>query len=134
VTDPPKICTQQSITLPPDTSAKLRQELHFGSAEWAARYSTLRNTIEGINGIAKDGAYSALADASRRRLRGVAAQSILVALLLFATNVRKIESFLIHSEPDEEGTPRKRRVRRRTTRPIETWRDPRASAAGAVPP
>jgi hypothetical protein len=134
LTDPPKVCVQQSITMPPDANAKLHQGLHFGSPEWAALYGTLRNTIEGINGIAKDGAYSALADASRRRLRGVAAQSILVALLLFATNVRKIESFLIHSEPDEDGTPRKRRVRRRTTRPIETWRDPRSSAAGAAPP
>ena len=134
IDEPPKICAQQSITMPPETNAKLRQELHFGSPEWAALYNTLRNTIEGINGIAKDGAYSALGDASRRRLRGVAAQSILVALLLLATNVRKIDSFLLHAEPDAEGTPRKRRVRRRTTKSIKAWRTPVAALAGAPPP
>ena len=134
VTNPPKICAQQSITMPPETNAKLRPELHFGSPEWAAHYNTLRNTIEGINGIAKDGAYSALGDASRRRLRGVAAQSVLVALLLFATNIRKIDSFLLHAEPDADGTPRKRRVRRRTTKSIQDWRAPIAAASGASPP
>jgi hypothetical protein len=134
VAQPPKICAQQSITMPPDTNAKLRQSLHFGSPEWAALYNTLRNTIEGINGIAKDGAYSALGDAGRRRLRGVAAQSILVALLLFATNIRKIDSFLLHAEPDAHGTPRKRRVRRRTTKSINAWRSPVTALAGAPPP
>ena len=130
----PKICTQQSITIPPGANAKLHQTLHFGSPEWAALYNTLRNTIEGINGIAKDGAYSALGDAGRRRLRGVAAQSILVALLLFATNIRKIDSFLLHAEPDADGTPRKPRVRRRTTKSIRSWRTPVAAVAGAPPP
>jgi hypothetical protein len=60
-----------------------------------------------------------------------ASRRILVALLLFATNVRKIDSFLLHAEPDADGTPRKRRVRRRTTKPIQDWRAPIAAASGA---
>jgi hypothetical protein len=35
-----------------------------------ARYATLRNTIEGLNGYAKDPAHEALAAAGRRRVRG----------------------------------------------------------------
>jgi hypothetical protein len=36
----------------------------------------LRNTIEGLNGYAKDPAHQALAQPARRRVRGIAAQSI----------------------------------------------------------
>ena len=38
------------------------------------RYATLRNTIEGLNGYAKDPAHEALAQPARRRVRGIAAQ------------------------------------------------------------
>jgi hypothetical protein len=47
--------------------------LPYGSPGWAATYHTLRNTIEGFNGIAKNGARAALGEADRRRIRGVAA-------------------------------------------------------------
>jgi hypothetical protein len=86
-------------------------------------YANLRNTNEGFNGYVKDPAHEALDDPGRRRLNGVAAQSILTALLLLAANVRKIRSFL------EDAAARRlvpegphRRPRRRRTRPLETWR------------
>jgi len=50
---PPPICSQNSVTFPPDAGAKYLQPLHYGSGEWAKVYGTLRNTIEGMNGIAK---------------------------------------------------------------------------------
>ena len=71
-------------------------------------YSTLRNTIEGTNGFIKDGAHEGLGDPSRRRVHGVAAQSLLVGLLAMAANVRKIRSMQAKAPPE-----RGRRARRR---------------------
>ena len=59
---PPKICTQESITLPPQIGAKYAQELAHESPEWHATYATLRNSNEGMNGFIKDGAREAVDD------------------------------------------------------------------------
>ena len=136
--DPPPSCSQQSVTIPPEAGGKYRQSLLFASSEWQSTYATLRNTNEGFNGYVKDPAHEALDDPGRRRLNGVAAQSILTALLLLAANVRKIRTFLAdeavrRAAPDHPSL----RPRRRRTRSLETWR-PRASAtslnAGPDPP
>jgi hypothetical protein len=132
--NPARICVQDSVTFPPEAGAKLLQLLHYGSPEWAATYHTLRNTIEGFNGIAKDGAYAALGDATRRRIRGVAAQTVFVALLAFAANVNTIMSFLQHAVTDAAGVARRPRKRRRTSRPISDWTPPVLARSGAPPP
>jgi len=120
VDHPPKICIQQSITVPPEAGAKFAQPLLFGSEEWKAAYNRLRSTNEGMNGYLKDGAREALADPQRRRIRGVAAQSVFVALLLWAANLRKIDRFLAQEAAEAAGTAR-RRPRRRRTRAIGEW-------------
>ena len=71
--EPPRICTQTAITIAPDTGARYRQDLPYGSPAWHKTYATLRNTIEGLNGYAKDPAHQALAQPARRRVRGIAA-------------------------------------------------------------
>ena len=76
---PPKVCTQSAVTVAPDIGARHRQDLAFGSDEWAATYAAYRNTIEGWNGFVKDPAHEALAAPGRRRVRGIAAQSIFVS-------------------------------------------------------
>ena len=113
--------------------AKLRQDLFFESAEWNARYHTLRATIEGMNGYLKDGAREALDDSQRRRIRGVAAQSVFVALLVFAANYRKIVEFM-RLVGDDAGA--RRRPRRRISRPISDWypESPRVSHGPEPPP
>jgi len=116
----PKICTQASVTFPPEAGAKFRQPLPHGSPEWQTAYSTLRNTVEGFNGTVKDGAHEALADAQRRRVRGVAAQTVFTAVLIFGTNLRKIRSFCELAVVGEDGVARLPR-RRRRTRSIGTW-------------
>ena len=73
---------QTAITIPPDAGARYRQDLPYGSPAWQARYATLRNTIEGLNGYAKDPAHQALGQPARRRVRGIAACSLFTALLL----------------------------------------------------
>ena len=92
--EPPKICRQTAITIAPDTGARYRQDLPYGSPAWHKTYATLRNTIEGLNGLIKDPAHEALAQPARRRVRGIAAQSIFTALLLTAANIRKIRASL----------------------------------------
>jgi len=99
----------------------------YGSAEWQTAYNSLRNTNEGMNGYIKDPAHEALDDPGRRRIHGRAAQSVLVALLVVAANVRKIRAFQFVArvgKPDK-GT----RPRRRATGSIKAWRPESATAA-----
>ena len=129
----PRICRQQSVTFPPKAGAKFLQPLLHGSDEWARTYSTLRNASEGMNGDIKDGAHAALDDPRRRRVRGVAAQSVFVALALVATNLRRIDAFARKARPDAKGVLRKPRPPRRT-RPLGTWRPKVPARSGAPPP
>ncbi len=52
--EPPKVCRQTAITIAPGIGARYRQDLPYGTQAWHACYATLRNTIEGLNGYAKD--------------------------------------------------------------------------------
>ena len=135
VANPPACCSQQSVMVPPEAGAKFRQPLLYQSAEWCTTYNLLRNTNEGMNGYVKDPAHEALDEPGRRRIHGVAAQSVLTALLLMAANVRKIRTFLATKALGRSATTRY--PRRRPTRSIETWRpaSPRvAPASGPDPP
>lgn len=59
-------------------------------------YATLRSSVEDMNGFVKDGAREAIDDPERRRIRGRAAQSVFVALLICAANLRKIGEWLVN--------------------------------------
>ena len=89
----PLICRQSAVTIAPDVGVRHRQELRFATDEWHERYATLRNSIEGLNGYIKDPCHEALSQPGRRRVRGIAPQSIFVTVLLMAANIRKIRSF-----------------------------------------
>jgi hypothetical protein len=114
--EPPRTCTQTAITIAPDTGARYRQDLPYGSPAWHARYATLRNTIEGLNGYAKDPAHEALAQPARRRVRGIAAQSIFTALLLMAANIRKIRAWRALTARGKARITRRARRRRASLR------------------
>ena len=73
-----------------------------------------------MNGFLKDGAREALGDPLRRRIRGVAAQSVFVALLLWAANLRKIDRFLVQAAAEAAGTACPR-PRWRRTRSLGEW-------------
>ena len=113
--EPPKACRQTTITIPPDAGARYRQDLPYGSPAWHARYATLRNTIEGLNGYAKDTAHEALAQPGRRRVRGIAAQSLFTALLLTAANIRKIRAWRALTADGTTGSTTRKARRRRTS-------------------
>ncbi len=112
---PPRLCRQTAITIAPDIGARYRQDLPYGSPAWHARYATLRNTI-GLNGYAKDPAHEALAQPARRRVRGIAAQSIFTALLLAAANIRKIRAWRALTARDKARITRRARRRRTSLR------------------
>jgi len=135
---PPAICRQQSVTVAPEQGAKFAQELPYASGEYRRIYATLRNSVEGMNGYLKDPAREGLDLAGRRRIRGVAAQSVLVAFQIFAANLRKIEGFLAEVARAAAGVPRaRRRSRRRTTAPLAAWRpqsQPGAFGTSGRPP
>ena len=114
--EPPRICTQTAITIAPDAGARYRQDLPYGSPAWHARYATLRNTIEGLNGYAKDPAHEALAQPARRRVRGIAAQSIFTALLLMAANIRKTRAWRALTTPGKARITQRARRRRTSLR------------------
>jgi hypothetical protein len=114
--EPPRLCTQTAITIAPDTGARYRQDLPYASPAWHARYATLRNTIEGLNGYAKDPAHEALAQPARRRVRGIAAQSIFTALLLMAANIRKIRAWRALTARDKARIAERARRRRTSLR------------------
>jgi hypothetical protein len=110
-----RICRQSSVSFPPSIGAKYRQDIQYGTDEWQEVYATARNTIEGFNGFIKDGAHEALADSTRRRLRGRAAQHLLTALLVMAANVRKIRAFMegLNATPKEKQRKALRRQNRK---------------------
>ena len=110
--EPPGICRQTAITISPGVGARYRQDLPYGTPAWHARYATLRNTIEGLNGYVKDPAHQALAQPGRRRVRGIAAQSIFTALLLAAANIRKIRAWRALTASNKAGIARRARRRR----------------------
>jgi len=124
----PKICTQQSVTLPAEEGAKFAQEIAHESPEWHSMYATQRNSNEGMNGFIKDGAHEAVDDPERRRIRGVAAQSVLVAFQLFAANIRKIDEFLAGERPGKRRSASSRPAaapvlsRTGVRRPHPSWR------------
>ena len=114
--EPPRLCRQTAITIAPDVGARYRQDLPYGSPAWHARYATLRNTIEGLNGYAKDPAHQALAAPARRRVRGIAACSLFTALLLMAANIRKIRAWRALTASDQARVTRRARRRRTSLR------------------
>jgi hypothetical protein len=114
--EPPKACRQTAITIPPGTGARYRQDLPYGTPAWQARYAALRNTIEGLNGYAKDPAREALAQPARRRVRGIAACSLFTALLLMAANIRKIRAWRALTASGKSATAQRARRRRTSLR------------------
>lgn len=117
----PKICEQLSVTIPPEVGAKHAQELAYGSEDWARVYHRLRNSIEAFNGFAKNDNHEAIERSQRRRVRGIAAQTILLSFQIAHANKRKIAVWVDTLPDPVTGRPRRRPTRRRATRPLGTW-------------
>ncbi len=114
-TDPPPVCTnKESTTFPHTAGGKHAQTLPYGTVEWHDNYSTARNTVEAFNAYIKDAGHEDLENGGRRRVRGYAIQTLLIACLVASANLRKIRAYLIRTtRPDyHPNTPRPRAKRR----------------------
>ncbi|GAA1380785.1 hypothetical protein [Luteococcus sanguinis] len=113
---PGKVCTNSSgITIPVEESAKYAQALVWQSDEWKRAYAYPRSMNEARNGWLKNVQGGSIADHARRPMRGLAAQSLLLALMLGAENIRAIEVYL-----RDEDKPKKPRPPKVVT-PVATW-------------
>lgn len=119
-TGSPQCCTQRTVTIPPESGADQWQPLQYGSEAWQRVYFRLRNSIEGINGYAKDTLRERLENAGTRRIRGIAAQTILLAFQLAHANKRKLITWADALALNGDR-PRRRPTRRRKTKPLGTW-------------
>ncbi|MFF2353818.1 hypothetical protein ACFVVL_29050 [Kitasatospora sp. NPDC058115] len=117
---PAKICAQHTITIAPESGAQHHQALVYGSPDWQRVYFRLRNSVEHFNGYAKDPISEAIELSGRRRIRGIAAQTFLLAFQLAHANRRKIDRWL-DTLPVDDQPPRRRPTRRRKTKPLGTW-------------
>lgn len=95
---PPLPCRTATISTKPDDFLRYRQGLQYGSPEWQFTISRLRNSHEGIHGLAKDAALAAIAQAGRRRMRGLAASTLLIGMLVTAASIRRVAKFLDDSK------------------------------------
>ncbi|MGW6390586.1 hypothetical protein ACWFR1_08770 [Streptomyces sp. NPDC055103] len=119
-TGSPTTCTQHTITLPPEAGAQLWQPLQYGTEDWQRVYFRLRNAIEGMNGFGKDPLYERLESGGTRRIRGIAAQAILLAFQLAHANKRKLATWA-GSIALNGDRPHRRPTRRRATLPLGHW-------------
>lgn len=97
------VCAQDTITVDyneggDESFNRYRQELRFGTAEHQTTYVRLRQSQEGLHGFAKKHAAQALDNPDARLVRGKAAQTLFAALLLAASSVAKIRTFLRTAE------------------------------------
>ena len=90
---PPRSAPRRQSPSPPTSVPATARTWPSAQRTGPRTYAAYRNTIEGSNGYVKDTAHEALAEPGRRRVRGIAAQSVFVALLLMAANFRKITAY-----------------------------------------
>ena len=119
-TGPVKVCRQRSITLAPEAGAKHWQALEYGSSEWQKIYFRLRNSVEGCNGYSKNPLAEAIEASGTRRIRSIAAQTILLVFQLAHANRRKIKNWVETLALDGQR-PRRRTHHRRRTKPLGIW-------------
>jgi len=99
----PTVCSAGSVAITAADGMKYEQQLTYGTPEMTSLYKTLRSSQEGEHGFAKDTARNALDEPQRRRVRGKAAQSFLVAFIIAAANMRKIASFVAKQIAEGDG-------------------------------
>ena len=88
------ICKQHSAAFDLTEMQAPQQAFDFGSEEWETFHVHARNTVESGNAQLKASGDEDIETAGRRRVRGIAAAQILVALLIVNHNLRKIAAFL----------------------------------------
>jgi len=104
--EPGPVCTNKaSVTIPVEAGAKYAQAVPFQSARWQDVYHTPRNTIEGRNKWLKKSDAGAIAAPERRQMRGMAAQTLFIAMMVAADNLRVVERYRRKRDAGEPTEP-----------------------------
>lgn len=90
----PQVCEQQSMKISPLEGEKYAQEYPYKSKTWQEHYSGGRQMVESLNASLKNGAHTPVDDTQMRPRRGFAAQIVSLAVMVAATNTRKIIAWL----------------------------------------
>jgi len=133
---PDKVCTNKSsVTTPPGVGAKYGQEMAYATPEHYAQYTALRQRVESFNSHSKDPAKAQLEEGGRRRSRGLAFQSLAAALMVMASNIDKIRSFLLEVVQNKKGELERlfRRTKPRESRSRKSGRRSRKAAETLEP-
>jgi hypothetical protein len=124
---PPACCTQQTLTVPPEVTAKTTQKHDYPSAAWRRSYARRTGAERGF-ATAKDPATN---DISRGwcRLMGLTPLMLFTTTLLIARNQRILHAWNARQEENERRAakglpPRTRRRRRKTLTTLTTTRPP----------
>ncbi|MEV7027446.1 hypothetical protein [Kitasatospora sp. NPDC093558] len=120
----PEVCVRESLTFHRDTGIRFWQELEHARPDWVRLYFHLRNRVEHFNQYAKD--HEALERSRTRRVRGIAAQSILLAFQLAHANHRKLAAWLDTLQSATQPA-RRRPTNRRTPNNPHDWTPKRHS-------
>jgi hypothetical protein len=121
---PPRICRQTAITIPPGTGARYRQDLPYGTPAWHAHYAHLAQYHRRPQRAhQRHRPRGPRRPPRRRRVRGIAAQSIFTApllmaanLLLMAASIRKIRAWRALTASGNPATAQRARRRRASLR------------------
>ncbi|MFF5700912.1 hypothetical protein ACFY7H_00090 [Streptomyces sp. NPDC012794] len=114
----PEVCRRESLTFARDIGIRHWQELDHGLAPWTHHYFRLRNRVEHFNSYAKD--HEAIERSRTRRIRGVAAQSLLLAFQIAHANQRKLTSWL-DTLPVDDQPARRRPSNRHKLKNPRSW-------------
>jgi hypothetical protein len=113
---PPACCTQQTITISPDVTAKTRQKHDYPSAAWRRSYQR-RTAAERLNATIKDTATTSI-NRGWIRLTGIAPLMLWLACLMTVRNQRILAAWHKRHQDDarrpERGRPPSQRSKRRT--------------------
>ncbi|MFF0063077.1 hypothetical protein ACFYRC_16330 [Streptomyces sp. NPDC005279] len=99
------VCRQRSVTIAPTAGAKHWQALEYGDEEWQKVYFRLRNSVEGYNGYAKNPLAEAIEASGSRRIRGIAAQTILLVFQLAHANRPEDQKLGRDARPQRRAPP-----------------------------
>lgn len=102
---PGRLCTnRRSVTIPIEAGAKYAQQgPQWGTDAWHAAYTVPRQTVESANASLKAGDHEVLADRKRRMVRGLAAQALIVGLLIVSHNIRALQTSRRTTEQETRG-------------------------------
>ncbi len=87
-----------------NTTGKYAQDYRYKTKRWQKMWGE-RNTVEGFNAALKDEQHEAMGQAGRRRVRGKAKQAILVTLMVYSVNVRRIRDHIHTYESPPPSNP-----------------------------